>query len=179
MFYGVSGDAHARVNGSLALVDVAVEEFTPQTLADVREAINSAFNVARAELARHLATATDLDLPEPLKEILESNVAPEAFAEDGVPAEFEAERSGVVAHVNGDTWLVTGLAVPAAETLRFVPEAVNAALAAAESARDILPVDALFDARWATIVGGLEDFDEELDAICAEHERGQPQRDSG
>lgn len=173
VFYGVSGDAHARVNGSLTLVDVAVEHFTPETVAEVREAINSALNIARSELARHLANANDLDLPEPIREVLASNVAPEAFPHGQLSGAFGAECSGVVAHIDPDTWLVTDLAVPAPETLRLVPKVVNEALAAAESARDLPPVDELFDSRWASIVGGLQDVDDLLDEILAEHDHGQ------
>lgn len=167
VFDGVSGDAHARVDGSLHLVEVVAEHYDASTGDDVRKAINAALHTARSELARHLANATDLDLPEPLRELLETTIAAEELAPEP-PFEYAAERGGVIAHVNGDSWLLTRLTLPDAQSLPAVPEVVNAALAAAETGRELPPVDALFHSRWASIVGGLQDVEHQLDAILAE-----------
>ncbi|SDL37022.1 hypothetical protein [Tessaracoccus oleiagri] len=165
-FDGVSGQVTATVDGTLSITAVRAHRFGPGTAASVGAAINHALTTARRALAKHLATTTDLDLPGPLRALLEGAAAPESHRLVP-PHDYEASRAGVIVQVDGDKCLVKRVVIPTAAHLALVPTVANAVLTAAESGR-VVPLHELFDASWMDIVAQLDDLDGRLDAILAE-----------
>src|SRR5699024_4540089 len=156
----------ATVDGTLSVTGVRTKQFGPGTSASVGEAINHALSTARSALAQHLATTTDLDLPTPLRALLEGASAPESHRLVP-PQDYQASRAGVIVQVDGDKCLVKRVVIPTVAHLSLVPTVANAVLTAAESGR-VVPLNELFDASWVDIVGRLDDLDGRLDALLAE-----------
>lgn len=165
-FTGVSDGVVATVDGTLSVTGVTATDFHPRSAPAIRDAINRALLAARAALAHHLATTTELDLPEPLRALLAGAAEPDADALL-IPRDYEASRAGVIVHVEGSKCLVSRVVVPSESHLSLLPTVANAALAAAESRR-VIPLDELFDSSWTSIVAQLDDLDNRLDELLAE-----------
>lgn len=165
-FEGVSDGVTATVDGTLSLIAVQVSGFRNGISAHIRDAVNIAITSARDALGKHLARTTELDLPEPLRALLEGAAAPDTMRL-APTQDYEAQRAGVIVQVDGDKCLVKRIVVPSEAHLTLLPAVANAALAAAESGR-VVPLNELFDSSWTSIVEQLDDLDGRLDELLAE-----------
>lgn len=168
-FEGLCGHATATVDGALSLVEVHVDgPFHENTSACIRKAINYGLITARETLSRYLASESGLDLPPGIRSILDGASAPQAHTQPHL-RDYEADLAGVLVRIDGRKCLVTWVDVPTPQHLQLLPDLVNAAIHAAESRHDGPPLAGLFESTWRDIVGRLDDVDDHLEAIAAEH----------
>lgn len=168
-FEGICGHATATVDGAPSLLAVQVDgPFHQNTSACIRKAINYALITAREALGRYLARDSGLDLPTTVREVLDGASAP-TKSNDGRHRDYVAKRAGVLVKIDAAKCLVTWIDVPSPQHLMLLPDVVNAAITAAEAGGDAPPLAELFDSTWSEITGGLDELEERLDAILAEH----------